>query len=66
MKKPYGYLVIYERQTVNGLERASFRRKGSEAKARRAAVFKINFVRVVELDPYTQEQWIRCFGEGRM
>lgn len=66
-EKPYGYVVTYERRKPPMMtEEASFRRKGSEAAARREAIYKVGYIRVVKVDPYTREQWIRCFGEGRM
>lgn len=43
-----------------------FRSKGSEARARRAPVFKRGFIRIVDVEPFTREQYVRCFGEGRM
>jgi hypothetical protein len=65
----YGYQVFYtfRRPDDGTLETASFRSKGkSPAKARRAAIFKRGFVRVDSLEPFTEEQWLRCFGEGRL
>lgn len=62
--KPYGYWVHCEFQSG---ETRRFKSKGhSETKARRVPIFKRGFVRVVYLEPFTKEEWLRCFGEGRM
>lgn len=63
-EKPYGYHVICEFRDRKGRpETRSFRSKGSsETKARRVPIFKRGFIRVVDLDPFTQEQWERTFG----
>jgi len=43
-----------------------YHRKGREAAVRYSAKFKRGFVRIVQLNPFTEEQWLRCYGEGRM
>lgn len=62
----YGFLVTYECRTRTGIETRSFRSKGSEARARRAAALKTGCFSITNLEPFTREQWLRCFGEGRM
>lgn len=65
----YGFQVICEFRIEGSgeVEERRFRSKGaSETKARRVPIFKRGFIRVVSLDPYTREQWMRVFGEGRM
>lgn len=69
LSHPHGFRVAYSRRKGYGIgdtEIAHFRSKGSEQKARRVAFFKPFFVEIVELDPYTKEEWLRSFGEGRM
>jgi hypothetical protein len=65
----YGYRVVYERCSRNGagLEQAWFRCKTPHvSKAQYVARFKIGFIRVIEAEPYTEEQYVRVFGRGRM
>ncbi len=64
----YGYGVLCAFRGADGTEEIRLlRSKGpSETKARRAHIFKRGFERVIELDPYTREQWLRTFGEGRV
>lgn len=67
-EKVYGHVVTIEVRTVSYpyVERKTFRKAGSEAACRRTAGLKRCFLRVVEMEPYTEEQWVRCFGRGRM
>lgn len=65
--KPYGFLVTYDCRTgEEGFCTKKFRSKGSKATALRAAVMKRGYIRVVELEEFTEEQFLRCFGEGKM
>lgn len=66
----YGYRIICEFRAELGsteIVHREFRKKTkSETVARRVPIFKRGFVRVVELEHFTREQWLRVFGEGRM
>lgn len=63
----YGYRIVCNFLTASGVERREFHKKTkSETTARKAPIFKRGFVEVVEVEPFTREQYLRCFGEGRM
>ena len=66
----YGYAVICTFRRQDGTaadETRTYRSKGkSIAKAERTPIFKRGFVSIDKLEPYTREQWLRVFGEGRM
>lgn len=64
----YGWEVTAAFRDAEGNEVVKrFRSKGkSLSKALRVPVFKAGFLRNVEIHPYTREQWLRVFGEGRM
>jgi hypothetical protein len=65
--RPYGFQVFYEaRISMLSCDERSFRSKGSESTAVRRAKYKSGCIRVVRLEPFTHEQWLRCFGERRM
>jgi hypothetical protein len=63
----YGHRVTYEaRNGARGFYTDRCRCKGTEAAARRNARMKIGFIRIIEVEHFTREQYIACFGEGRM
>lgn len=61
---PYGFRVHYEARVNGRLVEKWFRSKSPRAHAQKCAEFKHGFVRVVRLEPFTREQWIRVFGES--
>lgn len=69
MSAAYGHRAVVERRKAGGgvleTETVEIRRQGSEAAIRRAASLVHGFVRIEELDPFTEEEWLRCFGRGR-
>ena len=64
--RPYGYSYKVRFHPNSGIPDKIFRKKGSERSVRRAGLLKRNSIEVFDLEPYTREQWLRCFGEGRM
>jgi hypothetical protein len=64
----YGWEITAEFSGADGSTvMKRFRSKGSSvSKALRVPIYKKGFVRNVETDPYTRDQWQRVFGEGRM
>lgn len=65
--KPWGYDVIIEvRKGMVASEEKRFHKQGSESRVRKWAALKTGFIRVVSLDPYTREEWIRVYGDGRI
>lgn len=73
--RPYGFAAYVERNVpysadpVSGLgakvETIRLRRKGPLRVVERAAGLTSGFIRIVSVEPFTQEQWERCFGVGR-
>lgn len=64
---PWGYDVIIE--VMKGMvasEEKRFHKQGSESRVRKWAALKTGFIRVVRLEPYTREEWIRVYGDGRI
>jgi hypothetical protein len=61
-QKPFGYQVVVEVRTPKGTRERKFRKQGTEATVRRYAALKRGFLRVLSMDPYTEEQWVRVFG----
>ncbi len=65
--KPWGYDVLIEiSKGMVSSELKRFHKQGSESKVRRWAALKTGFIRVVGLEPYTREEWIRVYGDGRI
>lgn len=63
--KPYGFRVHYEAFINGRVSEKWFRAKCPQANAQRKAIFKPGFLRVVRLEPFTREEWLRVFGEGK-
>lgn len=65
IEKPWGYDV---RVTYNNNDppKTLHTRARSPAAARRWAMLKRNVATAVVGEPYTKEQWVRVWGEGRM
>lgn len=65
--RPYGYRVTYARQcnSQGRTERASFGCKHGPAHARRNAMSKAGFVRVLAVEPLTAKQFLTAFPPSR-
>lgn len=66
----YGYAVHCTFRIIGATgfqtESKIFRSKGdSETKARRVPIFKRGFVSIDRLEPFTRDEWVRVFGDGR-
>jgi hypothetical protein len=65
--KPYGFDIAYLAQIgMFGSEVRRCKRIGSKGAVNSYARMKKGFLRVLSLRPYTREQWVRTYGEGRM
>lgn len=76
--RPYGHvaLVLRKRTVREGeglggvvrvvIEEHSIRRKGSRRIVERAARLVPGFVKIMDVDPYTRQEWLNVFGEGGM
>lgn len=64
--QPYGYRVTYERINPNNgrVESAVLGCKGTRAHARANAIMKSNFMRLLRLEPLTEEQYTKEFPPG--
>jgi hypothetical protein len=61
---PWGYDV--EVYFNNGNPSKTFHKAGTIAEVKRWAILKPNHERHEIGESYTREQWIRCFGDGRL
>jgi len=67
--KPYGYEAVVEvSNTIAQVicQERRIHRKGRRSSVERAARLLPGFVRIKEVSPYTEQQWLNCFGEGIM
>lgn len=64
--KPWGFDVVVEFRGPEGFVTKTLHKQGSETAVRRWAMLKPHAVRVVSVSPYTREQWIRVWGDGRV
>lgn len=64
MDKPYGHRATIERRKKysHDIEQVQIRRRGTRRAIERAAELTPCFIRIVEVEAYTEEQWIRVFG----
>lgn len=66
-KETYGCDVLVEIKTgMVGTEKKEVHYKGTEATARRRAIHIKHFSRVLAVRRWTEERYLRCYGEGRM
>lgn len=65
-EKPWGYDVTIEFQKGAQRYTEEHHKQGSESKVRRWALMKPHARAVLELRPYTREEWIRAWGDGRL
>jgi len=63
--KPFGYEVTVEIGATG--RTASYHYRGvTERGACSKAMLKPQARRVIKVEPYSRDEWIRCFGIGRM
>lgn len=74
-EKPYGHVAKVERNkpwSANSeghnatVEIVEVRRRGSRRTVERAAGLVSGMIRIIEIQPYTRDQWVRVFGIGRL